>query len=182
MDEKTIEQRHTAVLWDTSPLVTLCSFKIGNKPIIEHILPLFYQTFVVVQTVATELTANPTHADSAVANRLLSARVIKTIPIPSPPISSVIDQYTKLGQGKRDTIRLGIMMPRAEIIFDDYLALVVAGRFGLKPILLLDFVVSLAEKGIMSSEFAQEIVQTIRPRYSSPFVEHTLYKLKEIKT
>jgi hypothetical protein len=102
------------------------------------------------------------------------------MPVPTTPISPIIDNYTKLGQGERDTIRLGTIMPTTKILLDDYLAFVVAIRFDLDTILLLDFVVSLVKQSDLSKSIALEIVKHMAPRYSTPFVEHTRYKLKEI--
>ena len=54
----------------------------------------------------------------------------------------------------------------------------IALRFGLKPILLLDFVVMLVQNGLIGKQLGLEIVNKISSRYSAPFVEHTRYKLR----
>jgi len=168
----------TPILCDTSPLITMCAFRVRGKLVIEHLSPV--NTFVVVDTVASEATANPAHPDTAIIQGLLQSRKISRIPVPTPPISAIIDNYTKLGQGERDTIRLATMMSFARILLDDYLAFVVAKRFDLEPILLLDFVVSLVKQGDLRKAIAFDIIQSIAPRYSTPFIEHTRHKLNEI--
>jgi hypothetical protein len=52
----------TTVLCDTSPLNTMCSFRVQGKVLIEHLLPSV--KFVVVDSVALEATANPSHPDT----------------------------------------------------------------------------------------------------------------------
>lgn len=174
------EAKPIVALLDTSPLISLCAFEVREQPIIKYILP--HSDVVVVNTVAKESTANPQHRDTALITELLRSRTIKTIPTPTSPLGEVIDLYTKLGQGERDTLRLGTMMPYARLILDDYLAFVIAARFGLQPILLLDFVVLLIQQSKLDLELGRQIVDGIAPRYSLAFIEHTKHKLREIKS
>ncbi len=162
------------IILDTSPLITLCSFRVNNQRVVEYLLDL--ASVFVVDTVAKEATANPGYADSAVVAQLLETRRITKLAIPMTAFDQTIDGYTKLGQGERHTIRLSLMMPEASLVLDDYLAFVIASRFGLKPVLLLDLIVSFVEKAR-----AIEIVEQLAPRYSAPFVSHTLYKLEQPK-
>ncbi|MBZ0276221.1 MAG: hypothetical protein K8I60_08760 [Anaerolineae bacterium] len=174
------EARPIVALLDTSPLISFCAFEVRERPIIEYILP--HSDIVVVDTVAKEATANPQHRDSALITKLLRSRTIKTFPTPTPPLGEVIDLYTKLGQGERDTLRSATMMPFARLILDDYLAFVIAARFGLQPILLLDFVVLLIQQGKLDLELGHQIVNRVAPRYSLAFIEHTRHKLREIES
>jgi len=172
------EKVKKVILVDTGPLITLCAFAVHGKTIIDYILP--HCEIVLVDSVATEATANPTYKDSIVISQLLKSRQIRRLPSPTPSESIIINAYTKLGQGERDTIKLATMRPFAEVIFDDYLALVIALRFGLKPVLLLDFVVMLVQKDFIDKTLGLAIVDHIAPRYSAPFVEHTRHKLRAI--
>lgn len=174
MDEP--EKVKQIVLVDTGPLITLTAFAVSSKTIVDYILP--HCEIVVVDSVANEATANPTYKDSILINELLKLHHIKRIPCPTIPENTLVDAYSKLGQGERDTIKLATMMPFANVIFDDYLALVIALRFGLKPILLLDFVVMLVQNNSIGKQLGLEIVNNIAARYSPPFVEHTRHKLR----
>ena len=165
------------LLLDTSPLITLCSFRAAGSLIIEHVLKAAAPVFL-VESVAVEATVNPAYADAAVVRQLIDA---KRIVVLTPPVTlqdEVIDSYTKLGQGERDSIRLSFELPETPLVLDDYLAFVIAVRFGLKPILLLDLIVSLVEDKRLEKALAREIVEQIAPRYSLPFVTHTRTKLK----
>jgi hypothetical protein len=160
---------------DTSPLITLCSFRVQGKLAVEYILPLV--DMMVVETVALEATANLAYPDAISAKNLLDSGRLPKIPIPSVAVDTILDEYGRLGQGERDTIRLGLDMPDVKIILDDHLAFVVGCRFGLAPILLLDLVVLLANEGNLEKQMAVDIVNAVSDRYSKPFIKHTLYKL-----
>jgi len=72
-------------------------------------------------------------------------------------------------------------VPDVKIILDDHLAFVVACRFGLAPILLLDLLVLLVNEYGLEKQMAIDIVNAVSARYSKSFVKHTLYKLGEVK-
>jgi hypothetical protein len=163
---------------DTSPLITLCSFKVAHRLVIEHILPIV--DFVIVETVAFEGTSNPAYTDSATILSFLNAGLISSIPKPITALDPIIDNYIKLGQGERDTIRLAISKPGVIAVLDDYLAFVVATRFEIKTILLLDLLVLLVKDWGLNDKVALEIVNQIAPRYSAPFVQHTKEKLSKV--
>jgi predicted nucleic acid-binding protein len=165
-------------LLDTSPLITLATFKVENRLIIDILADAL--ELHVASSVADEGTANPKDADAQVIWRLLSQnKLLRVTPDPSS-LDKTVDAYTKLGQGERDTLRVGLADTDSPIVLDDYLAFVIATRFGIKPILLLDLIVMLAEKKILKSALASDIVESIQARYSLPFVEHTRVKLKAL--
>jgi hypothetical protein len=168
------------IILDTSPLITLCTFKVSKQLVIEHLLPIC--ELVVVETVALEGTANPTHSDAKTINKLLNGKQITRLAVPNTPINSIVDTYQKLGQGERDTIKLGTIMPQAKVVLDDYLAFVIAGRFEVTSTLLLDLLVWLVKEHGLNKTMALEIVNSTAARYSAPFVEHTKYMLGEVKT
>ena len=112
MDEQ--EKFKQIILIDTGPLITLSAFSVNNKTLIDYIVP--HCEIVVVDSVASEATVNPTYKDSILIDELLKLRQIKRIPCPTPSENILIDGYTKLGQGERDTIKLAIMMPFARVI------------------------------------------------------------------
>lgn len=164
------------VIFDTSPLITLCAFSIQERPILEYVLP--FLRLRVVDTVARESTANPVYPDAAVIADFLQSGHIERVPTPQTIDDALIDAYTRLGQGERDTIRLGLTLPENDIVLDDHLAFVVATRFGLRPMLLLDLLTLLVRENGLSKALAQDIVRQTASRYSSPFVEHTQQKLE----
>jgi predicted nucleic acid-binding protein len=167
------------VFLDTSPLITLAVFKVQNRPIIDLLADVL--ELYVADSVVDEGTANPKHVDAQVISRLLTQKKLLRVPVASLPLDNPIDAYTKLGQGERDTIRVAQSYPNSQVVLDDYLAFVIATRFGVKPILLLDLIVMMVEKAMLQSDLAFAIVDTIQARYSLPFVEHTRLKLKALE-
>ena len=164
------------VILDTSPLITLCSFVAQGELIIDSVLS--FVDILVVDTVAQECTANQNYADARTIQKLIDKNQIITLRVPQTGIDILIDNYTKLGHGERDTLRLAITLPDLQIVLDDFLAYIVASRFDTNPILLLDLLVQWVESGYLESGFAHEMVNTIAPRYSPPFIEHTRQKLR----
>ena len=165
-----------SILLDTSPLITLCTFSVAGQLIIEHLLEI--AAFTLVSTVVAEATANPAHADAAVVKRLLDEGRLLSLPVVATPLDTTIDNYIKLGIGERDTIRVASAEPSMPLVLDDYLAFVIASRFSLTPILLLDLIVSFVNTGELERSLARAMVDKMAPRYSTPFVEHTRLKLE----
>jgi predicted nucleic acid-binding protein len=167
-----------SLILDTSPLITICSFQAKRVLVVEHILS--FANITIVDTVGREATANPAYKDAQVILGLLASKQIKQQVVNRHPLDRVIDAYNRLGQGERDTIRFSLNHPRSRVILDDYLAYVIAIRFGLRPLLFLDLLVSLTKRG-MDESLAEAVLNATATRYSKPFVDHTRHKLREIK-
>jgi predicted nucleic acid-binding protein len=164
-------------LLDSSPLITLALFPI-HKPAIETLLSVV--DLAVVETVAIESTAYPTHRDAVVIKSLLDAGRISRHPVPTTTIDALIDGYSKVDSGERDTIRLALTMPDARLVLDDVAAFIMATHFDLSPIMLLDLLAKLAKTGELEKETALKIVTAVASRYSEAFVNHTKHKLGEL--
>jgi hypothetical protein len=93
-------------LFDTSPLITLATFKVEDRPVIETVSTAV--DMYVVQTVADEGTANPKHIDAQVISRMFNGQNITPMSVPVSSMETVIDGYTKLGKGERDTIKAAL--------------------------------------------------------------------------
>jgi hypothetical protein len=130
----------------------------------------------IVQTVADESTVNLSYPDARMVHQLIQSQRLTILPVQSNPQDTIIDAYTKLGRGERDTLRVALANQQAAIV--DYLAFVVIHRFGIRTSLLLDLIVYLTQHHRLSAEIATTMVQSIASRYSVPFVNHTLEKLK----
>jgi hypothetical protein len=124
---------------DSSPLITLALFPV-HKPAIETILTI--AELAVVETVAVETTAFPSHRDAVVIKTLLDKKQIVRLPIPTTDSDALIDAYGKVDEGERDTIRLALSIPNARLILDDVAAFITAAHFDLSPIMLLDQLVA----------------------------------------
>lgn len=166
---------------DTSPLITLAGPPLQGQPIIDWLLPLI--DLVVVETVALEATVNLTYADGQRIQALLDAGQIRREPVPPTPVDDLIQAYPRLGlnkgKGERDTIRLGIMRPEAQVVIDDQQAFFVAARFELCPLTLLDLLVNLVRSEALDKSLAVEMTLAMAGRYAPISIQHTLYKFRE---
>lgn len=169
----------SSFIFDTSPLITICAFDVNGTTVADILRQIC--TISMVETVTKEATANPKYSDAATIIQLITENKLFQIPVPVTDVDRQIDLYAKLGIGERDTIRAGVANKAASIILDDHLAFVIATRFGQEPILLLDFLVKLSKDQRLDQQVAIQIVQSIARRYSQPFVEHTLEKLRGLK-
>ena len=171
----------TALLFDTSPLITLATARIDGRPIIERLLPLI-PTLTIVKTVADEATSNLAYADARVIKALLDSERLIPKPVPVTPVDILINAYTKIQSGERDTMRLGLSMPGARVVVDDLQAFFIAARFDLNPIGLLDTLVSLRERQLLTKEFALSVVDSIErtSRFTSASLQHTVYKINQV--
>lgn len=87
-----------------------------------------------------------------------------------------------MGDGERDSIELCGQVEGVEALaVDDYLAFVVATRLGLKAWMLPDLVLELAERGSLTVEATEAILEVIRPRYRVGVIEHSLVRLQEVR-
>lgn len=166
------------VIFDTSPIITLATLSTAQQNSLERLLPNL--EIVLVDTVAQEATANLKYSDAKEIKRLLDLGYLKTVANPQTSQDVLIDGYHKLGQGERDSIRLALTLPNIPLVLDDYLAFVIATRFGLHQTLLLDFIILLTQQKQLSKLDADNLVTQSTTRYSQPFVSHTLEKLKTI--
>jgi hypothetical protein len=66
----------------------------------------------------------------------------------------------------------------ATLVIDDHLAYLVSDRLGRRKRFLLDIIVDLTNAEKLDKELAMDIVNTIRTRYPSAFVEHTMLLLR----
>ncbi len=170
-----------ALLFDTSPLITLATARIDGRPIIERLLPLI-PNLTIVQTVANEATANLAYRDARVIKALLESGQLVPKPVPVTPVDILINAYTKIQAGERDTIRLGLSISGVCVVVDDLQAFFIAARFDLNPISLLDTLVSLRERQLLTKEFALSVVDSIErtSRFTSASLQHTVYKINQV--
>jgi predicted nucleic acid-binding protein len=170
--------RRKAVLLDTSPIITLASFRLGKETLLERLVPA--TVLYLPASVAAEATANRKYADAVHIHDMMKQNAVRVLAVRRASAAEPIQLYAKLGQGERDTIYEATFHKQLPPVLDDHLALVVAQRFGLRPLLLLDLIADLARTGHISKQQAQAIVRAIRPRYSDAFVDHTLFKLDQL--
>lgn len=125
----------------------------------------------------------PSHAagGGAVIKALLDAGKISRHSIPTTDVDGLIDGYSKVDEGERDTIRLALDIPDARLILDDVAAFIIATHFDLSPIMLLDQLAAWVKSAELDKTTARRILSAIASRYSEAFVNHTRHKLNEVE-
>ncbi len=164
-----------SVLLDTSPLVTLCIFKIANQPMIQPFLE--YTDVYITDAVEREVTVQYEKSDAQIAKRLVNAGQIHVIPA---PITPTISDFYKLHETDCGVIRLGLVSPHLLTIIDDKEAYVVSTRYGLKPMFLLDLLILLVEKHGLPKQDALDMIKSAERRYSPAYTAHTIFKVSEV--
>ncbi len=112
---------------------------------------------------------------------LLDAGKTVRLPIPTTEVDALIDGYSKVDDGERDTIRLALLVSGARLILDDIAAFITATHFDLSPIMLLDQLAAWTKASELDQASALRILAAIASRYSEAFVNHTRHKLNEVE-
>jgi len=168
------------VVCDAAPLITACKFVVEGTLIIDHLLSVC--RLVIAPRVEEEVAVlGAGYPDGVVAGERIARGELQVIPI---AVRRWVQQLTAyaLGDGERDSIELCGQVEGVEaLVTDDYLAFVAATRQSLKAWMLPDLVVELAAREELAYEAAEAILTTIRPRYRSGVIEHSMARLQEVR-
>jgi hypothetical protein len=165
------------VLLDTSPLITLCIFKISNLPMIYKVLE--HADVTITEAVHHEVTVQYAKSDAQIARSLVESGRINVVVSPNEPL---ISDFYKLHETDCGVIRTGLSLSNLLTIIDDKEAYLVSTRYGLRPVFLLDLLVLLIQQHGLEKETALNMVKSAERRYSPAYVAHTVYKLNEVTT
>jgi len=66
------------------------------------------------------------------------------------------------------------------VVVDDRLLYLILHRFAMRPIFLPDLIVVMAEEGAITEEIGEQLLEAIRSRYRTGFIEHSLLMLKGV--
>jgi len=166
-------------VFDASPLVASCQYSVAGQSVASRVLAEIHAQ--IPPAVYTEVvTRGGTRHDALEAARLVRDDQLHLADVAS--VAEELDdlQYYQLGPGEKEAMTLMTRLPDAVLVTDDFLALIVAHRLGLRAQLFLDFVVGCAQSGTLSLMDAQHIVQAVSPRYPHGFVPHSLALLRRL--
>lgn len=168
------------VVFDAGPLITACKFETGGKLVVDHLLSGCY--ILIAASVNEEVAVvGARYPDGVAVGQRIAKGLIRVIPVTSRKWARHLAGYA-MGDGEKDSIALCGQMEEVEaVVTDDYLAFVAATRLGQKAWMLPDMVLEMAERGSMTIEVAERILNVIRPRYRVGVIEHSLERLKEVK-
>lgn len=170
------------VIFDAGPLISACRSAVGNRAVIDLLLP---QVSIIVPTAVYQevIVAGARYPDAAVAQQRVDAGLIMVqAPRPNSDLAAVLGLYN-LGKGETEAIALATeKMGQSQAItltVDDTLAYMVCDRLKVNKVLFLDLLVRLVQEGLMKSEEATDIIQSVSSRYPRSFVAHTLWMLAQ---
>lgn len=168
------------VVFDAGPLITACKFEAQGKLVIDHMLSEC--RIVIAPSVEEEVAVlGAGYPDGIVAGERIAQGGIQVAAVVERKWARHLTDYA-LGNGERDSIELCRQVKEVEaLVTDDYLAFVAAARLGLNAWMLPDLAVELVERGSLTAEIAEAVLEAIRSRYRMGVIEHSLVRLQEVK-
>ncbi len=167
------------VVFDAGPLITACKFKSQGKLVVDHLLSGC--RIVIAPSVEEEVAVlGAGYPDGMAAGERIVRGEIQVVLVTERRWVRHLADYA-LGEGERDSIELCAQMEAEALVTDDYLAFVAATRLGLKVWMLPDLVLELTERGSLTLEVVEAILEVIRPRYRRGVIEHSLVRLQEME-
>jgi predicted nucleic acid-binding protein len=165
------------LIFDAGPLITSCKFSVAGQLVIDHLL--LHCEITIAASVRDEVVvAGNRYADAKAARQRINKGQIAVLsPSPTSALEMLITPYN-LGDGERESIFLATAMSEATLVIDDHLAYLVSDRLGQRKRFLLDILADLVVAKNLDKQLAIDMVQAIRSRYPTAFVEHTLLLLR----
>lgn len=163
-----------AFLLDTGPLSVICGFPINGAPYIHELLEIV--SIVLTDEVQREIGAAGKMA--RIANPLIKQGQISILTTPNSLTLLDAAYADYLGAGERSCIKAAFAL-KSTLIMDDQDAFLTAYRFGIRPMLFQDWIVSLTQTHGLPSLKAREIVLETARQFPKHFLTHTLALLVE---
>lgn len=119
------------------------------------------------------------YSDAKIAAERLKVNEIEVFDV-SDSSSSVLSAYG-LGSGEQGVMLLAFSIKSMidYVILDDKLAYIVSDRVLLPKLFLLDLILEMAFRDILTADLVKEICHSVSPRYSQGMIEHTLLMLEK---
>ncbi len=122
------------------------------------------------------------YPDALELDRLIKAGTItieKAQPA-DPPFETVVAAYD-VEPGDVEILRLCRHTSDYDcVVVDDRLLYLILHRFAMRPIFLPDLIVAIAKEGAITEDIGQQLLEGIRSRYRTGFIEHSVQMLKGV--
>ena len=122
------------------------------------------------------------YPDALELDRLIKAGTItieKAQPA-DPPFETVVAAYD-VEPGDVEILRLCRHTSDYDcVVVDDRLLYLILHRFAMRPIFLPDLIVAIAKEGAITEDIGQQLLEAIRWRYRTGFIEHSVQMLKGV--
>ncbi len=169
------------LLFDASSLITAAQFGAGGRFLIEFIAD--YAQVIIpegIKAEAVDLGLRAGYSDALELNRLIKAGAITVEKVQSadPPFETVVAAYG-VEPGDVEILRLcRHTFDYDYVVVDDRLLYLILHRFAMRPIFLPDLIVTMAKKGAITKDTGAQLLEAIRSRYRTGFIEHSLQMLR----
>jgi len=174
-------KRPPKLIFDASSLITAAQFNVRGQLIIEFITD--WAQIVIpegVKTEAVDLGLRAGYPDALELERLIRSRriIVEKAPAADPAFETVMAAY-EIEPGDVEILRLcRKTLDYDNVVVDDRLLYLILHRFNMHPIFLPDLIVAIVRDGAITNEIGEQMLNVIRPRYRSGFIEHSLMMLK----
>jgi len=167
------------VVLDSGALITACKFAVSGELIVDGILRGC--RVLVEQAVEDEVAVlGAGYADGIAAAERIAQGSLEVAAVRERKWRRHLAAYA-LGAGDVGSLELcGQSDDQPTLVTDDYLAFVVGTRLGLTVQMLPDLLVALVECGELTAQLAEAMLQTMRPRYRTGVIEHSVVALEEV--
>jgi hypothetical protein len=173
----------TKLLFDASSLITAAQFSIGGRLLIEFIADYAQVIIPVgVKAEAVDLGLRAGYSDAFELDRLIKAGTIavERIQPADSSFETVVAAYD-VEPGDVEILRLCRHTSDYDyVVVDDRLLYLILHRFSMRPIFLPDLIVTMAKEGAIAEDVGEQLLEAIRSRYRTGFIEHSLQMLKGV--
>jgi hypothetical protein len=181
--KKKSSEAQAKLLFDTSSLITAAQFGVRGQLVIEFITN--YAKVIIpegVKAEAVDLGLQAGYSDALELDRLIKAGAI-TVAKAQPadlPFETVVAAYD-VEPGDVEILRLCRLTSGYDhAVVDDRLLYLILHRFAMRPIFLPDLIVAMARERAITKEIGEQLLEAIRSRYRTGFIEHSLLMLKGV--
>jgi hypothetical protein len=170
-------------LFDTGALITSAKFSARGLLLIDHLLTCCrIRILPEVRYEAVDAGLLSGYADAIELEQRVASGTIRVTPAPAPAgeLEAVL-----AGLGLQDTDRLLIHAQRqgsksGRLVTDDHRLWVTATRLNMPVAFLPDLLLALVKSERLPRNLVQEMLNALRPRYASAFVELALKRLEGV--
>ena len=173
----------TKLIFDASSLITAAQFGIGGQALIEFITS--YAQVIIpkgIKAEAVDLGLQAGYPDAFELDKLVKAGAItveKAQPA-DPPFETVVTAYD-VEPGDVEILRLCRHISKYEyVVVDDRLLYLILHHFAMRPIFLPDLIVAMAKEEAITEDIGEQLLEAIRSRYRTGFIEHSLSMLRGV--
>lgn len=162
------------LIFDSCSLITASKFNVDGKLIIDYLLE-FAEIHIPEEVCFESIKEYQKYADAKEIKRRVDDKKIIVHEVPwDKTIFKDLEGY-HIGLGEKEIILLYQDKRNFDyVIIDDFLAGIIANRFNMNCLLLLDLIVIYVKKNFLTKELAIKLVQAVQSRYDKGFINHTI--------